>query len=135
MVKTQKFDNLKVCLQKFLKKMQDQINAQRQWAINQKQRNFSQISKQSLELLNRKIWQTNCVEIYCNQSSICWNLCHLVTPKCLKVFASLNVSTLVNIAQNQQNHHYLSMMTTKKQKHFFVFLVFNSIYKVDNLYL
>jgi hypothetical protein len=36
----------------------------------------------------------------------------LVTPKCLKFFASLYMSTLVNIAQNQQNHHYLSTVTT-----------------------
>jgi hypothetical protein len=121
MVKTQKFDNLKVCLQKFLKKspdldfeMRDQINAPRQWAINQKQQNFSQFSKQSLELLNRKKWQPYCVEIYCNQSSICWDLSFgnnklpEIYPLALWVLIGENRPKSTKSAQNQHDD-YISL--------------------------
>jgi hypothetical protein len=45
-------------------------------------------------------------------SQVFVEICHLVTTNCLKFIPSLYESSLVKIAQNQQNQHKISTMTT-----------------------
>jgi hypothetical protein len=62
---------------------------------NKKQQNFSQISK---------TLQPKCVDLYCNLSSkYLPRYVSFGNAKCLKFIASLFESSLVKIAQNQQN--------------------------------